>query len=137
MALLQGVLNTFVIVLARVVGRVVDGAISGNRDSDAPGFGYYIIVFVLEMVFGLFATMIAMWFSRRREFRADQGEATYAGSQKMNAALERLSQQQRPSTLPAQVEAFGIAGGIGHGLKKLFLSHPPLEERIAALSNAA
>ena len=133
MALLQGVLNTFVIVLARVVGGVIDSYLSGNREGNSRGFAYYIIVFVLEMVLGLFATMIAMWFSRRREFRADHGGATLAGRQKMIAALERLSQQQRPSTLPAQVEAFGIAGGIGQGMKKLFLSHPPLEDRIAAL----
>lgn len=136
MALLQGVLNTFVIVLARVVGRVVDGAISGNRDSDAPGFGYYIIVFVLEMVFGLFASMIAMWFSRHREFRADAGGAALAGRQKMVAALERLAQMHGASTLPKQVAAFGINGGIGSGLQRLLMSHPPLEERIAALRNA-
>ena len=133
MALLQGVLNTFVIVLARVVGGIVDSYLSGNREGNSRGLAYFAIVMVLEMVFGLFATMIAMWFSRRREFRADHGGATLAGRQKMIAALERLCQQQRPSTLPAQVEAFGIAGGIGHGMKKLFLSHPPLEDRIAAL----
>jgi heat shock protein HtpX len=133
MALLQGVLNTFVIVLARVVGRVVDGAISGNRDSDGSGFGYYIIVFVLEMVFGLFASMIAMWFSRHREFRADAGGAALAGRQKMVAALERLAQMHGASTLPKQVAAFGISGGVGHGLQRLLMSHPPLEERIAAL----
>ena len=132
MALLQGVLNTFVIVLARVVGGVVDSFLSGNREGEGRGFGYYIIVMVLEVVFGLFATMIAMWFSRRREFRADAGGASLAGRQKMIAALERLA-SNRPSTLPAQVEAFGIAGGIGEGLKKLFLSHPPMEQRIAAL----
>jgi heat shock protein HtpX len=132
MALLQGVLNTFVIVLARVVGGVIDSYLSGNREGGR-GFAYYIIVFVLEMVFGIFATMIAMWFSRRREFRADHGGASLAGRQKMIAALERLSRNHGESTLPSQVAAFGIAGGVGHGLKRLFLSHPPLEERIAAL----
>ena len=132
MALLQGVLNTFVIVLARVVGGIIDSYLSGNRESRGPGFAYYLIVMALELVLGLFATMIAMWFSRRREFRADAGGASLAGRQKMIAALERL-QANRPSTLPAQVEAFGIAGGIGEGLKKLFLSHPPMQERIAAL----
>ena len=137
MALLQGVLNTFVIVLARVVGRVVDGAISGGRDSDAPGFGYYIIVFVLEMVFGLFASMIAMWFSRHREFRADAGGAALAGRWKMVAALERLAQMHGASTLPKQVAAFGISGSAGSGLQRLLMSHPPIEERIAALRNAA
>lgn len=134
MALLQGVLNTFVIVLARVVGGIVDSFLSGNREGGGrPGLAYFAIVMVLEMVFGLFATMIAMWFSRRREFRADAGGAQLAGRQKMIAALERLSQNHGQSTLPAQVEAFGIAGGMGQGLRKLFLSHPPLPERIAAL----
>ncbi len=136
MALLQGVLNTFVIVLARVVGGIVDGYLSGNRDDGRRGFAYYIIVMVLEMVFGLFATMIAMWFSRRREFRADAGGAHLAGRQKMIAALQRLALNHGQSTLPAQVEAFGIAGGVGAGLRKLFLSHPPLEERIAALRSS-
>ena len=134
MALLQGVLNTFVIVLARVVGRVVDGYISGNRDGG--GIGYYAVVFVLDMVFGLFASMIAMWFSRHREFRADIGGATLAGKDKMIAALERLAQNHGQSTLPKQVAAFGISGGDGGGLKRLLMSHPPLEERIAALRNA-
>lgn len=133
MALLQGVLNTFVIVLARVVGGIVDGYLSGNRDDGRRGFAYYIIVMVLEMVFGLFATMIAMWFSRRREFRADAGGAHLAGRQKMIAALQRLSLNHGQDTLPAQMQAFGIAGGVGEGLRKLFLSHPPLEERIAVL----
>ena len=136
MALLQGVLNTFVIVLARVAGGIIDNAISGDREgSRGPGLAYFAIVMVLEMVLGLFATMIAMWFSRRREFRADAGGASLAGREKMIAALERLS-ANRPSTLPAQVEAFGIAGGIGEGLKKLFLSHPPMEQRIAALRSS-
>ncbi len=136
MALLQGVLNTFVIVLARVVGGVVDSALSANREGGGRGFAYYIIVFVLEMVFGLFATMIAMWFSRHREFRADAGGARLAGRNKMIAALERLSLNHGQSTLPSQVQAFGIAGGVGDGLRKLFLSHPPLTERIAALRAA-
>ena len=131
MALLQGVLNTFVIVLARIVGRVVDSAISGDRDR-GPGFGYYIIVFVLEMVFGFFASMIAMWFSRHREFRADAGGAQLAGRQKMIAALERLAQTHGESTLPKQVAAFGISGG----MSGLLRSHPPLEDRIAALRQA-
>ncbi|MFD0738584.1 protease HtpX [Lysobacter koreensis] len=135
MALIQGVLNTFVIVLARVVGRVIDGYISGNREG-GPGIGYYVIVFVLDMVFGLFASMIAMWFSRHREFRADAGGAKLAGRDKMVAALERLSQTYGESTLPKQVAAFGISGGVGHGLKRLLMSHPPLAERITALRNA-
>ena len=136
MALLQGVLNTFVIVLSRVVGRVIDGYLSGGRDSGGAGIGYYASVFVLDMVFGLFASMIAMWFSRHREFRADAGGAALAGRPKMIAALERLAQNHGQSTLPKQIAAFGISGGIGHGLKRLLMSHPPLEERIAALRNA-
>ncbi|PZO65115.1 MAG: protease HtpX [Pseudoxanthomonas suwonensis] len=136
MALLQGVLNTFVIVLARVVGRVVDGYLSGGR-SEGAGFGYYITVFVLDMLFGLLASMIAMWFSRRREFRADSGGAALAGRGKMIAALERLAQTYGHSTLPKQVAAFGISGGVGRGLKRLLMSHPPMEERIAALRAAA
>jgi len=130
MALLQGVLNTFVIVLARVVGGVIDSALSGNREGGGRGFAYYIIVFVLEMVFGLGATVIAMWFSRHREFRADHGGASLAGRQKMIAALERLKLNHGQSTLPTQIAAFGIAGATA---RKLFMSHPPLEERIAAL----
>lgn len=134
MALIQGVLNTFVIVLARLVGRVIDGYISGGREG--PGIGYYVIVFVLDMIFGLFASMIAMWFSRHREFRADAGGAQLAGRDKMVAALQRLSQTYGASTLPKQVAAFGISGGVAHGLKRLMMSHPPLEERIQALRDA-
>jgi heat shock protein HtpX len=133
MALIQGVLNTFVIVLARVVGRIVDGFLSGNRESSAPGFGYYIIVFVLDMVFGLIASMIAMWFSRYREFRADAGGASLAGRDKMVAALQRLAQNHEQNTLPKQIAAFGISGAVGHGMRRLLMSHPPLEERIAVL----
>lgn len=130
MALLQGVLNTFVIVLARIVGGFIDSALSGNREGGGRGIAYFVIVFALEMVFGIFATMIAMWFSRHREFRADAGGAQLAGRQKMIAALERLKVNHGQSTLPTQVAAFGIAGATA---KKLFLSHPPLDERIAAL----
>jgi heat shock protein HtpX len=133
MALLQGVLNTFVIVLSRLVGRAIDGYL-GNREGY--GIGYYLSVFVLDMIFGLFASMIAMWFSRHREFRADAGGAALAGKGKMIAALERLAQTYGESTLPKQVAAFGISGGVGSGLKRLLMSHPPLEERIAALRNA-
>ncbi|WP_242107235.1 protease HtpX [Luteimonas aquatica] len=136
MALLQGVLNTFVIVLARVVGRVVDGYLSGGRNNGGGGLAYFAIVFVLEMVFGLFASLIAMWFSRRREFRADTGGARLAGREKMIAALERLALNHGQSTLPTQIQAFGIAGGIPQGVKRLLMSHPPLEERIQALRNA-
>ncbi|MCR6661932.1 MAG: protease HtpX [Luteimonas sp.] len=133
MALLQGVLNTFVILLSRIVGRAIDSYLSGGRSST--GIGYYASVFVLDMIFGLFASMIAMWFSRQREFRADAGGAALAGREKMIKALEKLSLTYGHNTLPKQVAAFGISGGVGHGLKKLLMSHPPLEERIATLRN--
>lgn len=135
MALIQGVLNTFVIVLSRVVGRVIDSFISGNREGGT-GIGYFVIVFILDMIFGLFASMIAMWFSRHREFRADAGGARLAGRDKMIAALQRLSQTYGESTLPKTVQAFGISGAVGHGLRRLLMSHPPLEERIQTLRNA-
>ena len=135
MTLLQGVLNTFVIVLARLVGRVVDGYLSGGRDNGG-GIGYFAVVFVLDIVFGLFASMIVMWFSRHREFRADAGGAALAGRGRMISALQALSRNQGVNTLPKAVQAFGIAGGLGHGFKRLFMSHPPLEERIAALQRS-
>ncbi len=135
MALLQGVLNTFVIVLSRLVGRVIDGYLSGGRN-EGVGMGYYASVFVLDLVFGLFASMIAMWFSRHREFRADAGGATLSSRDKMISALERLKLNHGENTLPKQVAAFGISGAIGHGLKKLLTSHPPLEVRIQALRDA-
>lgn len=137
MALLQGVLNTFVIFLARIVGRVVDGYLSGGRDGGGVGLGYYAVVFVLELLFGLFASLITMWFSRQREFRADAGGARLAGRDKMIAALERLGQTYGHSTLPRQIAAFGISGGVADGVKRLLMSHPPLEERIQALRDAA
>jgi len=131
MALLQGVMNTFVIVLSRVVGRVVDSVVFGSRDN-GPGFGYFIVVFVLDLVFGLFASFITAWFSRQREFRADAGAAQLMGRrQPMINALARLG-GMHPAELPKSMAAMGIAGGIG----KLFSTHPPIEERIAALQNA-
>ena len=136
MALIQGVLNTFVIFLARIVGRAIDAWISGNRSNDGPSVFYYVIVLVLDLVFGVLASIIAMWFSRWREFRADAGGANLAGRQKMIAALERLSQNYGQTTLPNEVRAFGISGHVANGLKRLFMSHPPLAERIAALRNA-
>src|SRR5688572_394356 len=109
MALIQGVLNTFVIFLARVVGRIADAAISGNRDGGVGPF-YFIIVMVLDIVFGILASIVAMWFSRWREFRADAGGASLAGKDKMIAALQRLAQTYGQSTLPTEVRAFGISG---------------------------
>ncbi|EDY86604.1 peptidase family M48 [gamma proteobacterium HTCC5015] len=135
MGLLQGVLNTFVIFFARVGGMLVDQALSGNRDSYRPGIGFFVISIVFEMVFGVFAAMIAMAFSRWREFRADAGGAALAGRPKMIAALQAL-QRQHTESLPAQMAAFGISGGLASGFKQLLMSHPPLEERIQALRNA-
>jgi heat shock protein HtpX len=134
MALIQGVLNTFVIFLARVVGRMVDSWISGNRNG-GPSFAYYIIVIVLDIVFGILASMIAMWFSRHREFRADAGGAKLAGREKMISALEALAKSYGQTTLPNEVRAFGISGHVARGAKRLLMTHPPLAERIAALRN--
>jgi heat shock protein HtpX len=129
LSLLQGVVNTFVIVLSRIVGGIVDRAIS--RDSRG-GIGYFVCVMVAQVVFGVLASIIVMWFSRRREFRADAGGAHLAGRNAMISALEAL-QSAHGEALPKQMAAFGIAGGAGSGLQRLFMSHPPLEERIAAL----
>ena len=131
MALLQGVLNTFVIFLARVIGTLVDRAISGNRDGGGGGFAYFAIVMVLQLVLGLLASLIVMAFSRWREFRADAGGARLAGRAAMISALERLDANHGESTLPKAIQAFGISGE--GGLSRLFMSHPPIPERIAAL----
>ncbi|WP_440222007.1 protease HtpX [Dokdonella sp. MW10] len=133
MTLIQGVVNTFVIFLARVIGAVIDRAISGNREG-GNGIAYFAIVLILQFVLGIFASMIVMAFSRWREYRADAGGARLAGRDKMIGALARLQQNHGENTLPQAVQAFGISGG---GMRKLFSSHPPLEERIAALRNAA
>lgn len=130
LTLIQGIVNTFVIFLARVIGFAVDAAMRRGHDSHSPGFGYYIASFIAEMILGVLASMIVMWFSRQREFRADAGGASLAGRSKMIAALKRLQQAHVPSQLPNEMAAFGIANG---GVAKLFMTHPPLEERIAAL----
>ena len=133
LSLLQGVLNTFVIALSRVVGSAVDQALSRGRDYRGPGIGYHLTSMAMELVFGFLASLIVMWFSRHREFHADAGGARLAGRGKMIAALERLRQLREPSRLPSQMAAFGINGGLGAGLRKLLMTHPPLEERIEAL----
>jgi len=135
LTLIQGVVNTFVMFFARVIGNIIDKAVLGNREGR--GLGYYAIVFVLEIVFGLLASIIVMYFSRWREFRADAGGASLAGKQKMVAALERLASNQAQSSLPTQIAAFGISGNIAKGLQGLFMSHPPLADRIAALKNSS
>jgi len=131
LALIQGVVNTFVLFLSRVVGQIIDRAVF--RSDDGRGFASYLIFYVLQIAFGILATPIVMWFSRQREFRADRGGAQLAGTSEMIAALEELKREHEP--LPAQqFAAFGIAGGdSGGGLSRLFMSHPPLDERIAAL----
>lgn len=135
LALIQGVLNTFVIVLARVLGRVIDGWLGGER-SERGGIGYFVTVIVLQILFGILASMIVMKFSRWREFRADAAGARFAGRGKMISALERLQGNHGESTLPKSMAAFGISGHIASGFKRLFMSHPPLAERIAALRGA-
>jgi len=136
LTLIQGVVNTFVIFLARVIANIISSAMRGsNQEGGGLGFmAYMAIVFVLEAVFGIVASIIVAWFSRQREFRADAGGAALAGRNKMIAALERLRQQSESSHLPDQMAAFGIRGK--GGLMALLASHPPLEQRIEALRQA-
>ncbi len=132
LALIQGVVNTFVIFFARIIGYFVDRVILKNDNGH--GIGFFIASFIAEIILGILASTIVMWFSRQREFRADNGGAALAGREKMIAALERLQLQSgQPSQLPEQMAAFGISGGLATGMKKLFMTHPPLEERIASL----
>ncbi|GAB3727835.1 protease HtpX [Silanimonas algicola] len=131
LTLIQGVVNTFVMFFARIIGNLIDRVVFKNEDG--PGIGYFVTVMVLEIVFGILASTIVMAFSRWREFRADAGGADLAGREKMIAALERLAHSYGQSTLPSEVRAFGISGGVAGGFKKLFMSHPPLAERIQAL----
>ena len=134
LALIQGVVNTFVMFLSRVIGHLVDRVVFKTERGQGPAF--YVTMFVAELVLGILASMIVMWFSRQREFRADAGGASLAGRQKMIAALRRLQALHEPSSLPDKVAAFGINGGKGGGLKALLMTHPPLETRIAALEAA-
>ena len=133
LALIQGVLNTFVIFLARLVAGIIDSVLQGDEEEGGLGFfGYIAVTIVMEIILGFLASIIVMWFSRKREFRADVGGARLAGRDKMISALERLRMAHEPSHLPDQMAAFGIQSKAG-GLARLFLSHPPLEERIEAL----
>jgi heat shock protein HtpX len=134
LTLIQGVVNTFVIFLARVVGHTVDRVVFRNEEGHGPAF--WIATIVSEIVFGLLATMIVMHFSRQREFRADAGGARLAGRDSMIGALERLK-QRHAGPLPDKMAAFGIAGGRLEGFKRFFMSHPPLEARIAALRSGS
>ena len=134
MGLIQGVINTFVIFLSRVIGHVVDRVVFKTERGYGPA--YYITSIVAQIFLSILASVIVMWFSRRREFRADAGGASLAGRNKMIAALQALQRGHEPHDLPGEFAAFGISGGLGSGVKKLFMSHPPLEVRIAALRAA-
>jgi heat shock protein HtpX len=131
MGLLQGVVNTFVVFLSRIVGFLVDRIIFKTQRGVGPG--YFITSIIAQIVLSILASTIVMWFSRWREFHADAGAAELAGRQKMIAALKRLQTVNDPQDLPGEFSSFGISGGIGGGLKSLFMSHPPLEKRIEAL----
>jgi heat shock protein HtpX len=133
LALLQGVLNTFVIFLARIIGSVVDRALFKNDRQDS-GIGFFLTTLVAQIVLGIFASMIVSWYSRRREFRADRGGADLAGTGSMISALEALKRSQG-EPMPPQMQAFGINTGSAGGLMRLFMTHPPLDERIAALQS--
>lgn len=135
LALIQGVVNTFVIFIARVVGFFVDRVVFRTERGYGPGF--WITTIVAEIFLGILASMIVMWFSRQREFRADAGSARLASRDKMIGALRRLQQSSAGSQLPEQFEAFGISGRRASGFKRLLMSHPPLEERIDALQRLA
>ncbi|MEJ2107664.1 MAG: protease HtpX [Acidiferrobacteraceae bacterium] len=135
LALIQGVVNTFVIFFSRVIGHVVDRVVFKTERGHGPAF--WITAIVAELVLAVLASMIVMWFSRRREFRADAGGARLAGRGKMIAALERLKANVQKPHLPDQMAAFGISGKVAGGFARLFMSHPPLDERIAALKGAA
>lgn len=134
MGLIQGVVNTFVIFLSRVIGHVVDRVVFKTERGYGPA--YFVVSIVAQIFLSILASMIVMWFSRRREFRADDGGATLAGRGKMIGALQALQRQHEPHDLPGEFAAFGISGGLGSGIKKLFMSHPPLEQRIAALQSS-
>ena len=131
LALVQGVVNTFVIVLSRVIGHVVDRVVF--KTERGHGAGFWIVTIVAQLVLGVLASVIVFWFSRQREFRADAGGARLAGRNKMIAALQSLQASVAEPHLPDQMAAFGISGGNRGGFARLFMTHPPLEERIEAL----
>lgn len=131
LTLIQGVVNTFVIFFSRIVGFFVDRVLLKNERGH--GIGYYVASFVAQIIFGILASGIVMYFSRLREFRADEGGADLAGKDKMIAALEKLRRNSGESELPDQMVAFGISGGVKSNMQKFFMSHPPLDERIRAL----
>jgi heat shock protein HtpX len=134
LTLIQGVVNTFVIFLARIIGGFVDRVVFRNEEGH--GMAYFLCVIVAEIALGILASTIVMFYSRQREYRADAGGARLAGRQSMIGALEALKRQRDPHGLPEQLSAFGINGGSPAGFKRFFMSHPPLEARIAALQQA-
>jgi heat shock protein HtpX len=137
LTLIQGVVNTFVLFLSRLVGYWVDRVLlRGDREGGGHGPGFFLTTIVAQILFGIVASMIVMWFSRQREFRADAGGARLAGREKMIAALDRLRTATGAEPLPDAMAAFGISGR-SSGLTRLFLSHPPLEERIERLRRGA
>jgi len=131
LALIQGVVNTFVIFFAKLFGILVDRMLLKNDGRNGPGIGAFVAEMIAQLVLGVLASIIVMWFSRQREFRADAGAANLAGRNKMIAALERLKGNHEQATLPEKIAAFGISGG--SSFSRLFMTHPPLDERIAAL----
>ncbi|MFN7132473.1 MAG: protease HtpX [Myxococcales bacterium] len=131
LTLIQGVVNTFVVFLSRVIGYVVDRTVFRTERGHGPGF--WITTIVAQILLGILATVIVMWFSRRREFRADAGSAKMNGTEPMIRALTRLGSARGPEVLPDTFRSFGIRGGGGSGIAKFFMSHPPIEDRIAAL----
>ena len=132
LTLIQGVVNTFVVFLSTVIGHLVDRVVFKTEQGHGPA--YFIVSIVAQLLLSVLATMVVMWFSRYREFKADAGGARLSSNRKMAGALRRLQMAHEPKDLPSgEFAAFGISGGIGDGLKRLFMSHPPLEERIAAL----
>ena len=131
LALIQGVVNTFVIFFAKLFGFFVDRVLLKNDGRNGRGIGAFVAEMVAQVVLGVLASIIVMWFSRQREFRADAGGAALAGRGKMIAALERLKMNHEQAALPEKIAAFGISGG--KGFSKMFMTHPPLDERIAAL----
>jgi len=134
LALIQGVVNTFVIFFAKLFGFFVDRVLLKNDGRHGRGIGAFVAEIAAQMILGVLASIIVMWFSRQREFRADAGGARLAGRNKMIAALEKLKINHEQATLPEKMAAFGISGG--HAFAKMFMTHPPLDERIAALRNA-
>ncbi|MEX0993920.1 MAG: protease HtpX [Balneolaceae bacterium] len=134
LALIQGVVNTFVMFFARIIGFAVDKVVF--RNERGLGIGYFIATIIAEICLAILASTIVFWFSRRREFRADEAGARFGSRQGMIRSLQRLKREiEQPSPLPESMQAFGITGGKKSGWKKLFMTHPPLDERIAALQN--